>query len=377
MVYFAYAIPFIAGLIMILLFRSKLIWWELLIPIAATTVFVITAKIICVHALTTDDEYLGGYVKEVRYYEDWNERIHRTCCYKCGKSTCCHDCSYTQYHPERWTAETSLGTFDISEARYNALLRQFNAQPVFYDMHRHYHTDDGDMYYGQWKGEDKTLEPVTATETYENRPRAATNVYHFDKPDTAEIKEYGLFEYPKIYNVFHQELILGVDNDEAEKKLQILNARLGGPKQVRVFILVFKNQPRQAGIMQENYWEGGNKNEFVVCIGIDDQHRITWAHDFSWTEREDAKVEVRTFIEGKSYLPLVDIVDYLSKEMTDKWERKDFADFDYLNIEPTLKQVVWIYILTILVNVGICWWAVANEHEEEYSRKKKKYKPFK
>lgn len=364
MVYFCFIIPFIAAVILLVFYKKHVVWWELAVPIAASTIFILVAKAICIHSLTTDEEYLGGYITQVRYYEDWNEYIHRTCAYKCGKSTCYRDCSYVKYHPEYWEAISTVGTFNISEQKYKKLLNQFGATPVFRELHRNSYTNDGDMYSGDWKNDNATLEPAVVSHNYENRPKAAVNVYHFDKPDSADVRQYKLFEYPPIYDVYKQDALLGYNDPKAARMLQILNSRLGAPKQLRVFILVFKDQPREAAIMQENYWEGGNKNEFVICIGIDAQQRVKWSHDFSWTEREDSKVETRTFIENQGILDLPAIVDFTYTELNEKYERKNFADFNYLNIEPTLKQVVWIFIFTIIVNIGVAVWVVKNEIEE-------------
>lgn len=366
MIYFIFGVPFITVLILLLFFKSNVVWWEIIIPLVISTILIFSAKAICIHSLTSDIQYLGGYVEEVRYYEDWNEYIHRICTRSCGKGcTTTYNCSYVQYHPEYWTVLTTLGEFKISENKYLSLLQQFNSSPIFKELYRHYHTNDGDMYYGTWKGEDSTLEPIVLEDSYENRPKAAVNVYHFNKPDSSDVKQYKLFDYPLVQSLFKQDLILGYEDKIAERKLQILNARLGNPKQVRTFILIFKNQPIQAGIMQENYWEGSNKNEFIVCIGIDNDKNIQWVHDFSWTEKEECKVETRHFIESQKKLNLSKTVDYLYEEIQTKFLRKNFEDFDYLNIEPTRKQIVWILIITVLINISIAIWVVKNDINEE------------
>lgn len=350
------------GLVLIIFWHKRVVWWELAIPLGFTIIFVLIGKFIAVNSLTSDVEWVGGYAQEVRYYEDWNEYIHRTCCHKCGKSTCCYDCSYIKYHPEYWTAETTLGSYSISETRYDKLLAQFRVtKPSFHDMNRHYFSNDGDMLYGKWPGDNLSLEPVTAQEHYENKPRAAHNVFRFDPLDTAEFNLYKPFEYPEITEVYYQKCLLGITDPASEKKLQILNAILGAPKQIRAFILVFKNKPVQAAIAQERYWEGSNKNEIVLCVGVDNTNNVQWAYDFSWTDKQDFKVEVRRFVESQKKLDLPSAIDYLYSEVDTKWKRKDFKDFDYLTIDPTLGQVIWILSLVMLFNGLIGWWIVEND----------------
>lgn len=348
-------------------FKKFVVWWELIVPILITVLFILIAKAIAISSLTDDVEYLGGYIKEVRYYEDWDEYIQQTCSRTCccdSKGNCStetYDCSYVLYHPERWEAITTLGTKSIYKEEYHALIRKFKVTPSFYDMKRDYDSNDGDMYFGKWQGQDDTLEPVTETHYYENRPKASSNIFHFNEVDTSDFKLYKPFNYPKIGRIFYQQQILGYNDNEAEKRLQVLNARCGSDYQVRVFILIYKNQPREASHVQEQYWQGGNKNELIVCVGINDSNKVQWANVFSWTEAEVVKVELRRFIEEQESLQLLPVIDKISDQVKNKWKRKAFKDFDYLNIEPTQSQTLWIFALTIILNVGIGIWVVKNE----------------
>lgn len=389
MVYLCFLIPVATIIILAVFFKKFVVWWELIIPVVASVILILIAKATCIHSLTSDTEWLGGYVTDVRYYEAWNERVpcrHPIYCTSCsgsGKSRSCrtyvcgHHHPYdVDFHPEYWTAETTLGSYNINKAKYNKLVAQFKAIPQFVELNRDYHTIDGNMYKALWNSEDETLEAVTTTHEYENRPKAAINVYHWEPVDTADIKQYHLLDYPPIYDQWKQDNVLGWTDKKAEQKLNVLNARLGRNKQIRTYFCIFKNQPREAGHLQEQYWEGSNKNEFVVCVGVNDQNEVQWAHDFSWTEKEDMKVDVRTFAEAQGTLNLSELIDYTYNEVNTKWVRKDFKDFDYLTIEPTMKQVVWIFILTILICVGTSWWVIANDiNNDDISNKfiKRKY----
>lgn len=386
-VYLCFIIPAITVLVLFFFFKHKTVWWEFTIPIAISVIFILIAKWISINSLTSDTEWLGGYVTEVRYYEAWNERVscrHPIYCTSCsgsGKSRSCrtyvcghHHAYDVDYHPEYWTAETTLSSFNISKQRYNELARKFGTPRLFVDLNRNYHTIDGDMYKYQWGGENERLEPVVVSEQYENRPKAARSVFSFQELDSIDIKTYKPFDYPNVYNQFHQDVILGYTDPAAEHKLQVLNSRLGRPKQVRVFILVFKNQPLEAGHIQERYWEGSNKNEFVITIGINDQNEVQWSYDFSWTEVEETKVETRDFINSQKQLDLSSIVDFTYQEIETKWIRKDFKKFEYLTIQPTMTQTFWIFFLTILINTGLGFWIVLNDVDDESERKRIDYK---
>jgi hypothetical protein len=328
-----------------------------------------------------DTEWLGGYVTEVRYYEDWNEKVScrhpiycsRRVCSGSGKTRSCHSESYVcghvhlydvDYHPEHWTAETTLGRYNIEHSKYNKLIDQFGTGKQFVELNRNYHTDDGDMYSTMWGKQEETLEPVATTETYENRPKASHSIYHFQELDSAEIKTYKPFEYPEIYDQYTQTTLLGYHDPTNLHKLQVVNSLLGATKQVRVFLLVFRNQPREAGLVQERYWQGGNMNEIVVCVGIDSQDNITWGNVFSWTESTGVKIKIKNDIEATGILDLSRTIDMIQDEIKFEWKRKDFHEFDYINIDPTIPQFIWIYILTLLINVGIAYWIIVNEFED-------------
>ena len=82
-----------------------------------------------------------------------------------------------------------------------------------------------------------------------------------------------------------------------------------------------------------NYWEGGNKNELVLNIGVDDENEVMWGYVFSWTEAEIFKVRVRDLITDQKKLNLGELVDKLYPLVESEWQRKHFKDFNYLQVQ--------------------------------------------
>lgn len=385
-IYLCLLIPFITLIVLLVFFKHKTLWWEFLIPVGASLIFIFAGKQIAISSMTDDVQYLGGYTQEVRYYEDWNEKVHcrhpkyckryKSCCSRTKKGGCSgcwetYQCGWkhaydVDYHPPYWTQETNLGTITINEGRYSDILKKsFKTEAKFHDMNRNYHTNDGDMYYGTWNNADSTLVPVAMEDHYENRPQASHSIYHFTEVDSFDIKQYKLFDYPAIDGHYYQRTLLGIKDPVAERKLAILNARLGAPKHVRVFVLVYVDQPLEAGHLQERYWQGSNKNEFVICVGINKSKEVKWVYNFSWTEVEKTKIETRDFMLAQSTLDLNALIDFTEKEINSKWVMRNFHEFDILSIEPSMTAVIWIFILTILVNVGVSWWVIANEYDDD------------
>lgn len=116
---------------------------------------------------------------------------------------------------------------------------------------------------------------------------------------------------------------------------------------------------------QECYWKGGNKNEFIVCIGIDNSNNIKWCRPFSFTEVQEIKVETRNVVQEMDKLNLDALSEFLYKEIDKKYIRKHFKDFSYLTVDPKGWQITLTVILTIILNVGLSLWLIKNEFDEE------------
>jgi len=375
-IWLALLIPIVTAIVLLIWFRKKTTLWEFLIPLGVSLFFILIFKFSVEAGLTTDKEYWGGWVVKIQYYEDWNEYIHRTCTRQvpCGTDgnghtqycTEFYDCSYVDYHPPYWQIIESNGLkLRISKAEYARLKNKFGTPEKFIDLHRNYHTDDGDLYEVPWSGSDKTLESITTEHSYENKVQASQSTFNYYEVDP---KKYGLYEYPKVNAHYYVPAILGpggLTKNAAEKKFQLINAKLGRSKQVRVFVLIFMNKPLEAGHDQENYWVGGNKNEFILTIGVDKEYRVQWCYPISWTDTEILKVESRAFVEEQEQLDLVALADWLYPKIKANFERKQFAEFSYLTVEPPVWALLVTYIVTLLLNIGAALWVIFNQFEEK------------
>jgi hypothetical protein len=245
-------------------------------------------------------------------------------------------------------------------------------------MHRDYHSIDGDMYSSQWKGQLDLLEIITQEHTYENHVQASKSVFNYPEVTPEEIKQYGLFEYPAVINDY-QHHILGTVDKDAEHQMDILNGLLGSKKQLTSFIIVFRNKTVRAGELQEALWKGGNKNEFVVCIGVDGANNITWCRPFSWSEVAEPKITIRNFVHDQKTLNLSRLSEYMFTELSAKFKRKEFKDFEYLTIQMSPGQIQAAVITTIILNIIVAMWAVYNDLEDtsDFISEKLNLKPLK
>jgi hypothetical protein len=367
-----YIIPILAVGIAYYFFKHKLNWLEVVGQLIVPTLFILIFKGCAVQSRTTDTEYWSTSVSKVEYYESWDEWISQTC-----SSTCCcdedgnnctttyYDCSYRRYHDEYWQmVDKSGNSYRISKSEYDRLVKKFGNKN-FVDLGRDYDLNDGDKYVATWDGSNEDLEVCVTKHTYENRPQVSSSVFNYPEVSEEDVKSYGLYEYPTIYKYQKQDHLLGMANKHTEHELDVLNARLGPKKQVKLFVLVFRDKTKRSAEMQEWYWKGGNKNEFIVCIGLDKEDNVQWCYPFSWTEAQNTKINTRTFIEEQEKIDWDKTTDFLYTEMETNFSRKEFTDFDYLTVELSSGQLLALWIITFILCTILTLVFITNDFDSD------------
>lgn len=369
-IWFALLIPVFATIFLYIFFTKRIVWWQ---PSAMLLVIIALIGIIkCSTELsqTTDTEYHQEYVVFVQYDEEWNEWIvdecTRECCCvtttstdskgvtstntTCGTET--YDCSYLKTHDAEYQVRTNIGNwYSISREEYFRLLKQFKATQKFTDMERNYHTIDGDRYSFYFNPDLNTIEPYTTTHRYENRIQASHSILNFQDVDTSDIKYFKLKDYPEVQNMDINSL-LGYNNPIINKYINQTNSVIASKKQVKVFYLIFEDVPIQAGLTQEQYWKGGNKNEVVICIGIDKKKNIKWCYPFTWSKKDEVKVKIRNYINDNICLTdsvFKNIINHSHNVILKDFERRHFKEFSYITIEPSDGAVIWCYVLSFIL----------------------------
>lgn len=366
-------------------FPKRVMWGEILPIILPPLLLIPLGRAIGVKSLTQDTEFWGSYAVTAEYYERWNEEVPCTHTKYCTRSTTCYDSEGNSHscteeyacgtehaydvdtHPPRWLIHDSIGqTLRIDSSHFEELAGRWSSRQ-FHDMHRNYHSIDGDMYRATFPETVDVMETLTTAHQYENRVQASRSILNTTPPTEIEMQQYGIYEYPRVSGRYSLPVILGDGgrtHQEAERLFQITNSRTGSTHQARVWVLVFHDQPRQAGILQEAQWINGNKNEFVICIGVDDLMRVQWGHVFSWTENERLKIDARMFVEDQATLDLVALHDWWTGQGIQNWERREFADFEWIKVDPPM-WVMWLTMLiTFIVCTGVSLFVIHNDMVE-------------
>lgn len=233
-------------------------------------------------------------------------------------------------------------------------------------------------------------EPIVTEHTYENRLQTQS---HWGKVSDKDRVLYDVFDYPSVPGGWRLTSILtnGKRYPKADMRLQYYNAYLntnkGGYKKVRMWILVYHNQPQESAELQRAYWKDANKNEVVVMIGTKDGE-IAWADVMAQTtdaKSEAMKIEIRNTLlvdmrEGKNGWSrklddgtMLKFVDYFAQMVHDYYTKPDFHQYDYIQVQPSLFAIMISLIVVLIVNVGAAAFVIINPWGEN-SRHKPRYR---
>lgn len=362
-----FLIPIVTAGILAFKFREKTALWEYAVVLVPSLLLFFALKYSFVYISSLDKEYLSDLVSKITYYEDWDETVMvtHTRTVSCGNGktrTETYVVPERRYHPKRYVYETVTGeTNDVSEDEYKLICYKLNMPAVFKDMHRSYRSKDGDAYVTSWNRTRENSYSVTWTHLYQNKVKASSySIFKYGNMSEEEIKENKLFDYPEIKNN-DQNPILGFNATDTDiDAVRYLNGYRGPKNQIHVFILCFNNPSLEVAEMQKAYWQGGNKNEFVVCLGVKN-NTVIWCNPFSWSDEPMLEVKTRDYFIKHPDINFKDYAEWLDTQIDKNWHRKEFNDFNYLSIELSICWYIAILIIILCYNVGISYWVITNE----------------
>lgn len=378
-----YSLPFLIAFILLIFFKRYIVWWEYIILIGISILCTLGIKALMIYGRECDTEYLGGYITKITHYDEWDEWVEQTCTREVpdgtdenGNTTYrteTYDCSYRDYHPEKWmyTDDKGREEYFYNKEEFNRAMRELGyPKKVFRDMHRDYYRIDGDAQDYFYDGSIEHIRALTWSHTYQNKIIASNSIFKFEDIDESEAKKLGLFKYPKVIEQ-DQDVVLGVNLGRGtHKRFKYINATYGKKKQFRLYVLIFTDKPLDVSEKQKSYWQGGNKNEFVLCLGYNSKTgRIDWCNPFSWCDAPKLEVATKDFFRSHPYLAtsMDDYASWLMKNLH-LWKRKEFKDFDYIENTLTKGQAIALFIVMLIIDIilSICLIGNGVDNEEMY-----------
>lgn len=361
-------------------------WVPIVIGMLITLCTLGITKLVIDSSYGSESEYRGTLVLKAEYYEYWSSWVEQTCsrqvydgedCVSDGKGgqnctpryrTEYYDCSYCDENEEYWTVKDNLGrTYQISESKYKELMAQWGATPKFVDQNRRIRKSgrcgvDGDMYDGYWDKQIMTSEATNHRVSYINKGKFKNSGFSFQELDTFEKNNNLIYEYPDYYynNYSKQRNILGIEKlnltstqlDTIYKHYEYMNG-LGYNTHCKVFILLFPNKNISNAQIQERYWQGGHRNEMVICIGYDStSKKLDWVYPFSWTNNKRVGVDLREDIMEMDTLNLISAFPIIYKIIDEQFEPKNIDEFSYVANEYSIMTYIILWILAGLIPIG-------------------------
>lgn len=368
-------IPFITCIILFIFFRNKvnIIEYVSILGVSLLVYFIYTWADKSISS--SDTEYLGDYVTKISHEDEWDEWIHKTCHRRVRSGTDSkgnatytsipYDCSYRKKHPEVWYMHPSQDwKFHINKKTFDYYKNLWNTPMRFIDMNRRYYRIDGDAQEYDWDKKPENSVTLSWSNSYNNPIKgSSTSIYKSEKITDEDKKFYELVDYPDIVDK-DQNPILGRNfvPQKVIKKWRYINGFYGAKYQFRTFVIFFKNKTPDASMKQISYWEGGNKNEFIIMIGIDNSCKVNWVKIHSWSDDKELSSIMSTFISSRmgKTLDMNEVADQLILNLH-KWKRKEFKDFEYIDHEISGGSFTALLIIMIIVSIIGSIIVVSNE----------------
>ena len=278
---------------------------------------------VCESGKTEDEEILGTYVTEARYYEPWTEKIEHED-EETGKKT-----YETVEHDEEWEITVAEGdTFSIDEEEYQEYVALFGNEDEKEADHEGEAEgeiiDPGYSTYTTWPGTYETASYEYVYRSYKNPTLRSSNVYASEKLDEQTIKTYHLESYGRkgLYGT-----VKGEDAEQLEDEIRDYNC-WSREKNIKLNFILLENATSAQGIYWQQYWQNGKRNTINAVVGVTPDHKIEWAHVFGW-QNEATCIKLRNFIVGLS--TIADITSHFSQVeeiLKENYQLPNLSEYD-------------------------------------------------
>lgn len=362
MLYIPYLFPLVAALIAAVMRGDISDYWFLyLIGVVACDLIIW----IFYFFLTTCNEYLSGYVVKMVHENAWVERVRtRETRTENGKTVTETKIKYV-HHPDKWYEVLNTGENITVTSRFYDYYRNMWGGEYYISVHHSNLESGGGGYEFKWNGDEGQSCTATYTGRYRNPLRNTNSIFRGTRMKRKMAKKIGLFDYPSVKDseqqviLRHEAVNCPDDFFMANVALQRLNAFCGSKHQIHVFILLF---PADMGIgisqQQYDYWKSLNKNELVVCLGIDDG-KVKWTRAMCWGgEPKELDILYRDYYISDSRLRLTEFV-YFMRDNIDKWKRVEAKDFKYLGTHMSFGGGMLYLFISLILSAVILYVALS------------------
>ena len=323
--------PIILAIIFKFKYKNEFTWLEYL---GSITIAFITISICCGIYCTSnsmDTKLVSGYVCG----KDFTPAHMETYTYSCGTPKSPRMCTGTRYVPD---------DFDIYIGRSYKPSEEDGSGMHGYSGVRSFDVDRN-YYYSTHFGETAVWE-----ESFENPlKRSKSSLY---KKVTGD--KYPNLDTPNIYNRFKINRITNISNVTLDKDYNELVSELNSQLNRYNINIGYIIHPYDINFVnyQEQYWTGGNPNDFVVFIAVDSNGNISnvkvlkWGNELLALELQDAIMKTTNIA---NFGEIISITE--NKVSTIGFLESDFSRFNYIKTVFPAGFLIFIYIFTFIVSL--------------------------
>lgn len=330
-------------------------WWLYLVLAAASEGLLYTA----LHHVSKVKEYLSGYVVAVEHHFPWTEMQTYTVTVTHNGRT--HTEVRHNYirHPDEWFRILNTGMrMSTGQHEYLSAIAQWGTSPFHINPPHVSCVSGGGGERCDWNSVEDDTDTVTYTGRYRNYILNSNSIFRQTPISRKTAEQLGLIDYPEIRD--HEQDVICTSSRlgnsitierTAQEKFQRINAFCGAERQIHIFVLLF-DAKQGVGIadQQRAYWNGGNKNEFTVCLGMNG-NTVAWCNPFCWMDAPTLDTAVQQYFIGHPELDLEAFAEWLRPNLT-LWKRKEFSDFKYLGIHLSRKQATGFFAIAAVLSAA-------------------------
>lgn len=345
-----YILPAATAVFIIIQFPTEYWWGYLLVAIVLELLLYLGIK-----RAGKSPEYLSGYTVSVEHHEPWTERVVRTETYTDSKGNTRTRTKVTYvYHPDKWLMYYNTGRMiNISSGLYYEVIKNWQTSCIaIFPLHINCVSGGGGQRY-EWDSLQEHAFTTTYKGLYTNYIINSNSIFKSGAVSEEMATESGLVKYPGFHGEESKAVLVSSHlrisvSPEWERDIRLFNAFHGLKNQIHVFVILFDaNSGLQTALKQREYWRGGNKNEFTICLGIDDALNVKWCKAFSWCDLPQMETALESWYLEHSTLDFKELRDWLEENVSTLWKRKEFKDFKYLGKKLSPWKSALVGILTL------------------------------
>lgn len=223
-----------------------------------------------------------------------------------------------------------------------------------------------------WNKDIRNCLVITFPEVYQNYLQNSRCLYDLGKRiSDIDAEKMGLYKYSPtgfIHKKNHywkaiQKTVYGLEFTVPDSTYALFEFLATFPN-FRPIVLLYKNgEPASIAEKQRSYWDGGNSNEVVFCVGIDSLHNIKWSSSFSWSRYPIFEKNVlKNSLKAGKKLDLEDVAnDFRENYINGHWIPRNFQYYGSVLGIGTLDHLILV-IAVIILNFVLMSWVIQNKY---------------